>query len=225
MFFVGTPTKSTAPCAPGSEKGDTSNPRGLSRIRDDPRLALRAAGMAGRDKSRLVHRADLPGDVSLYELLGACELVRWADRVEPVPGLLAAVDGLQARPGDLGLPGGVVAEWPASAGDPPVGGDGPIAYDWRTANELRVETNASAGGFLVFNQSYNPGWRATVNGEEVPIYRVNAVVQGVAVPAGECRVLFRYRPCGLVAGGVASLAAIGLLLSGLVATCFKNRSR
>jgi hypothetical protein len=171
----------------------------------------------------LVHRADLPGGVSLYELRGACELVRWADRVEPVPGLLAAVDSLQTRPAELGLPGGVVVEWPANAGDPPVGGDGPITYDWRTGHELRVETNASAGGFLVFNQSYNPGWRAAVNGEEVPIYRVNAVVQGVCVPAGECRVLFRYRPCGLVVGGVVSLAAIALLFSGLVAASFKNR--
>jgi len=193
-------------------------------------FSLVAADAEGKDPSGaaqnpLVHRADLPGNVSLYEIPDACELVRWAKGVETVSSLRMAVDQLQNRPEAYGLPDGIVVEWPEDAGEPPVGGDGPIAYDWPIGHELRVATDSLTDGIVVFNQSYDPGWRATVNGHEVPIFRVNAVVQGVAIPAAQCRVVFRYRPCGLMAGGGASLAAIFLLFAGLVSAYFRNRGR
>ncbi len=41
--------------------------------------------------------------------------------------------------------------------------------------------------FLVVNDSFFPGWQATIDGHTTRIYRTNGLVRGVVVPAGEPR--------------------------------------
>ncbi len=53
-----------------------------------------------------------------------------------------------------------------------------------------------------------PGWRATVNGVDVPILRANGVFRAVEIPGGEADVEFRFAPRSLRIGGV--LSALGL---------------
>ena len=60
------------------------------------------------------------------------------------------------------------------------------------------------------------GWRAYVDGEEVPLYRVNTGFMGLGVPAGEHTVQLRYRLPGLRAGllltGMGAMCAAGLAI-------------
>ena len=49
------------------------------------------------------------------------------------------------------------------------------------------------------SQPFYPGWRATVDGEPVPIYRVDYLLQGVPVQAGSRRVELSYRLSSLPA--------------------------
>ncbi len=144
-------------------------------------------------------------------------LVRWATRATPVPDLSSAVDLLTNQPDRVGLPAGVVVQWaPGSA--PPAGGSGPIAVDRATGNEIRINVASVGQGLLVFNEAYDPGWRARVDGRPVPVHRVNAVVQGVVVPAGDHTVRCVYTPPGLRMGCVWSAGGLLALILGAWAT-------
>jgi hypothetical protein len=64
-----------------------------------------------------------------------------------------------------------------------------------------------------------------VDGIRTPALRINAVSQGVILPAGPHHVRFRYAPAGLGAG--AALSALGLcgLVIGAVETTLRHRRR
>jgi len=177
-----------------------------------------AAAQPGGTDPALVRRADLPGGVSLYELPGAVELVRWAERVEPATDLPDAIEKLLAQPMAIGLPGAAVVEWPDQHAPLPRAGDGTVACRRPAGHDLRIEANSTTGGLLVFNESYDPGWSATTDGGQVDILRVNAVCQGVVVPPGPHQVRFVYCPRGLGAGAAASVAALAILAAGFFLT-------
>ncbi|MDQ5823608.1 MAG: YfhO family protein [Chloroflexota bacterium] len=80
---------------------------------------------------------------------------------------------------------------------------------------VRVTLRTEKSRLLVVNESWSEGWRARVDGTDTPIYRVNYLMQGVAVPPGEHEVVFNYDPpifkVGLVISGVSLLGWLGLL--------------
>jgi uncharacterized membrane protein YfhO len=69
--------------------------------------------------------------------------------------------------------------------------------------DVRVEADAPAWLFLA--DSFDPGWRVTVDGVPRPIHRANALFRAVAVPAGSHAVAFRYQPVPLAWGAAVSL--------------------
>jgi hypothetical protein len=77
-----------------------------------------------------------------------------------------------------------------------------------------VDLDASAPGFLVFADAFDPGWRATVDARPVPVSRANVAFQAVPVPAGRHVVEMAYRPRAVFAGltltGLAVLAMVAL---------------
>ena len=70
--------------------------------------------------------------------------------------------------------------------------------------------------FLVLSENAYPGWRARVDGAEVPISRADVTLQGIVVPAGTHRVEFMLESRSLRAGmfvtGGAALAILALLI-------------
>jgi hypothetical protein len=57
---------------------------------------------------------------------------------------------------------------------------------------LLLDLSAQTDGLLVISQPFYPGWQARVDGEQVPIYRVNYLLQGLPVTAGDHRVELSY---------------------------------
>jgi uncharacterized membrane protein YfhO len=56
------------------------------------------------------------------------------------------------------------------------------------------------------------GWEATVDGRDVPIERVDYLLRGIPVDAGEHRIVLEYRPHSWRVGWILSLVvALGLL--------------
>ncbi|MGD0499855.1 MAG: YfhO family protein [Bryobacteraceae bacterium] len=89
-------------------------------------------------------------------------------------------------------------------------------------NRLELTAHASSPGLLVLSEFYYPGWRATVNGKEEPIYRVDGVLRGIAIPPGESRVVVQYAPRSVLGGAALSLAAF--LGVPLAFSLFKRRA-
>jgi hypothetical protein len=78
-------------------------------------------------------------------------------------------------------------------------------------SSVAVTVAAERPALLVVSQAWFPGWRAEVDGEAADVVRVDGVVQGVPVPAGDHEVVLRYRPPGLVPGALVTVAAAAAL--------------
>lgn len=90
---------------------------------------------------------------------------------------------------------------------------------------VKMTTSSSAPGLVVLCDMMYPGWRAYVNGRSADILKVNGIFRGVCVPAGECRVEFRFESGRLRMGLV--LLWLGLLVAGgcFAASCLPSRSK
>ena len=81
--------------------------------------------------------------------------------------------------------------------------------------DIGIRVSSERGGFLVLSENAYPGWRARIDGGEVPIYRADVTLQGIVVPAGTHRVDFmmdsQALQAGILASGLAGLVCVALL--------------
>ncbi|GAB4342573.1 MAG: hypothetical protein Kow0099_20280 [Candidatus Abyssubacteria bacterium] len=82
-------------------------------------------------------------------------------------------------------------------------------------NEVRVEVKAVRPSLLILTDSYFPGWKAYVDGEERPIWRANSLFRAVEVAAGRHAVMFRYRPASVRWGFGISLVTLAFVMIGV----------
>ena len=61
---------------------------------------------------------------------------------------------------------------------------------------------------LVLTDNDYPGWKASVDGTDAPVHRVDYLLRGVSVPRGHHRVEFRYQPASWRAGWIVSLITL-----------------
>jgi Bacterial membrane protein YfhO len=83
-------------------------------------------------------------------------------------------------------------------------------------SSVALEVTADGPALLVLNDTWVPGWWATIDGEPASIVRVNGLVRGLALAAGIHRVEMDYRPPGLREGvllSIASALVLALLLA------------
>jgi len=71
---------------------------------------------------------------------------------------------------------------------------------------LRVESSAPAG--IVVSQMYYPGWRATIDGVEIPVYPVDVALTGLIVPSGSHDVRLFFQPASFRIGLALSLVSL-----------------
>lgn len=76
---------------------------------------------------------------------------------------------------------------------------------------LEYESKNSNAGLAVFSEMYYPhGWKATIDGKEVPIYQVDYTLRALSVPAGNHQIRFAFEP-EIVSIG-SKIALVGYLL-------------
>lgn len=79
-------------------------------------------------------------------------------------------------------------------------------------NRLTYRANTASGGVAVFSEVYFPwGWKATVDGQEVPLSRVNYVLRALPVPAGQHEIVMTFDPQSLHTTGSAATVSIILI--------------
>lgn len=91
-----------------------------------------------------------------------------------------------------------------------------------TPGHLVVEADLQSPGYVVVLDTFDPGWRALVNGREAPLLRANLAFRAVALPSGRHRIEMDYRPRSLRLGLMISVLTGTGLLAGLA---FSGRSR
>lgn len=69
---------------------------------------------------------------------------------------------------------------------------------WKN-NEIRTEISAKSDSFLNFSQNYSKDWKAYIDGVEVENLKVNNLIQGIYIPAGNHVIEFKYKPVFLYA--------------------------
>ncbi|MBK8993101.1 MAG: hypothetical protein IPM40_16160 [Gammaproteobacteria bacterium] len=77
-----------------------------------------------------------------------------------------------------------------------------------TAADMRLEVHTDAPGWLFVADSWYPGWRARVNGEDRTVYPAQLTGKAVRLDAGLNRVRLRYAPLSFRIGVCISLAAV-----------------
>lgn len=89
-----------------------------------------------------------------------------------------------------------------------LGGQGSLEVVERRPWRWQATVHAQGSVLAVLHVPHAPGWRAWLDGREVPIETVNLAAMAVEVPDGKHAVVWRYAPPGLFAG--ALLSALGL---------------
>jgi hypothetical protein len=157
----------------------------------------------------------LPG-ARLYRVSGSLPRVFLAAHAEIVPDSIAL-----AR---LFEPAVVAGEsvWLASDANArelpaPAGRGGNCRLD--SFSNLRLEAQCAGGqpGLAVFNEQYDQGWSATVDGRPALVLRANLNMRAIALAPGAHHIIMQYSPPGLRAGAavtlVSLLALVGLALA------------
>ncbi len=93
-----------------------------------------------------------------------------------------------------------------------------------TFNRAAFETQTTVHGLFNYSDSYARGWRATLDGEDIPVYRANHAFKAVMLPAGSHRIEFVYDPSSFRLGLVVSLGSMCVLV-GCIASCFGRFAR
>lgn len=80
-------------------------------------------------------------------------------------------------------------------------------------NELEYSARMDKAGIAVFSEIFYPdGWRAWIDGEEVPVVRANYIVRALRVPAGTHTIRFSFEPGSYKTGLLLSRISSGFIL-------------
>ena len=85
---------------------------------------------------------------------------------------------------------------------------------------IELETEASRERMLFLSESYDPGWKATIDGKPAKIYPVDKIFRGLIVPAGKHGIRFFYDPSSFKRG--AMLSALSLLACSFLLVGFRK---
>jgi hypothetical protein len=93
-----------------------------------------------------------------------------------------------------------------------------VTFDRYHPEKLEYTSTSTQAGNLAFSEVfYDKGWKSYIDNKEVPHYRVNYVLRGLAVPAGTHKITFKFEPEKYALGSALALGfgSIIYLLIGL----------
>lgn len=111
-----------------------------------------------------------------------------------------------------------------SIGNPLPLAPGDTIYETSYApNKLTYKAHLANGGVAAFSEVYFPwGWKATVNGKEMPIGRVNYVLRAMRLPAGDSEIVMTFEPESVANANKVSMASVILIYLLIIAAIGKG---
>lgn len=80
---------------------------------------------------------------------------------------------------------------------------------------IKIKAENPASGILALSETFYPGWKAKIDGQDAEILRANVAERAIALPAGNHIIEFSYQPKSYFYGLLISLIAFLLLLARL----------
>lgn len=102
--------------------------------------------------------------------------------------------------------------------------DAQLALNRMWNNGLDFSTSSNQASTLHLTQLRLPGWTCTIDGQSAAIQPANRAFISVSVPAGDHRVVFQYRPHGIIAAVVVSLLTLILLACWLATHRYERKA-
>jgi hypothetical protein len=100
-------------------------------------------------------------------------------------------------------------------------GFGNITLTEYQPNYLKYSAKSGSEQLAVFSEIfYKNGWKAYIDGNEVPHFRVNYILRALVLPAGEHTVEFKFHPASYYTGNKVSFASSLLLLLAIAGYAF-----
>jgi hypothetical protein len=121
-------------------------------------------------------------------------------------------------------PASAIAGMEHEAHTPGSGQPGSVTVAEYAPGHIVLNADATRPALLVVAESYDPGWRATLDGRSATILRANYLSQGLVVPQGKHTVQLDYQPDSFRYGALISVAGLASLL-GLAGWAIMGRKR
>lgn len=72
---------------------------------------------------------------------------------------------------------------------------------------VKISLQAKNEGFLLISDSFDPGWKAKIDGNPVKVYRTDASLMGLHIPTGDHQIELSYLPDSFIRGSIITLCA------------------
>lgn len=93
----------------------------------------------------------------------------------------------------------------------------PPEIRWKRPNSdaMEITYQTPGDGFIRIRESWDPGWKASLDGIEIPVLRADGFVMAFAAPGGQHQLLLTHHTPNLAPGWLMSIASLAIL----AATC------
>jgi hypothetical protein len=162
---------------------------------------------------KLVHS----GDVKIYQnldVLPRAFVVHQARVIEDDEAAVAAMRDESFRPKEEAILAEAPPGWGAKSPQENLNSDQVTMISYKSERVI-IEAHLASEGYLILTDTYYPGWRACVDGEESSIIRANLLFRAISLSAGQHRVEFSYEPASLRIGAAVSSATLLGIVVGL----------
>lgn len=133
------------------------------------------------------------GPLAVLEFTGALPRAKLYTRWKTVTNDTAMLDRLRSPEFDPAR-SVVLAADPSGVGAASDAAPGEVGFTSYAPKRVVLKTKSAAPGVLLLNDRWHPDWHVTIDGAPAELLRANFLMRGVAVPAGEHTVEFRFAP-------------------------------
>ena len=89
-------------------------------------------------------------------------------------------------------------------------------------NNLKYNVESGKGGVLVFSEIFYPGWKATIDGKEAPLGRVDYILRALRLESGKHTVELDFHPTSIATTETIAYVAGGILILAILAALFQE---
>ncbi len=93
------------------------------------------------------------------------------------------------------------------------------------SEKIVIQANTANDAVLLLSDTYYPGWRCAIDGENVPIFIADFLFRGIHLPPGNHEIVFSYEPQSFIWGlRISWLAAFGIIASAVAMRKLNSRT-